>query len=57
MNLKRCCECADGEHENYDNDIKYVVVKDPDTGKVVVRGNMCSEHRSMYDSDGYIIIK
>lgn len=53
--MNQCCECKAGEHDDYDNDIKQVIVKDPDTKKVIKRGKMCNEHQVMYLDDGYIV--
>lgn len=52
----QCCDCRNGDHENYDNDIILVVIKDPETGKLVKRGRLCGEHRAMYRTDGYSVI-
>lgn len=49
----RCCDCRNGEHENYDNNVKLVVVRDPETGHIIKRGNLCATHREMYETDGY----
>ena len=53
----RCAECKDGEHENYDEKIELVVVRDPETKIFVKRAWLCKEHREMYSSDGYEILK
>lgn len=53
MNIKRCADCRDGEHENYDNDVCLVYVRDPDTKKMVKRSYMCFEHRGQYRDDGF----
>lgn len=53
---KICCDCNDGEHENYDDDVQLVAVIDPDTRKEFKKGFMCNEHREMYLSDGYRLI-
>ena len=52
---KQCADCRDGEHENYDNDVRLVYVKDPDTNKMVKRSYMCDLHRRMYEDDGYLV--
>ncbi len=52
-----CCECRNGEHPNYDENIELVYVKDPDTSKLVKRGWMCAEHRQAYLDDGYTVAK
>ena len=51
----RCCDCRDGEHENYDENIELVYVKNQDTNKFIKRGWLCREHRQMYEEDGYIV--
>jgi hypothetical protein len=52
---KRCADCRDGEHPDYDNDIRLVVVRDPSTNKIVKRSYMCGEHREAYAQDGYTL--
>jgi hypothetical protein len=54
---KRCADCRLGEHENYDDDIQLVVVRDPEAGRILKRANLCEEHREMYHSDGYRIYR
>jgi len=51
--MKHCADCRDGEHDNYDNDVRLIVVRDPDTGRLFKRSYMCAEHRQMYTDDGY----
>ena len=50
---KQCADCRDGEHDNIDENIKLVYVRDPDTKKMVKRAYMCEAHREMYNDDGY----
>jgi len=50
---KQCFECRDGEHDNYDDNVELVTIKDPDTKKIVKRGYLCGEHQTMYLDDGY----
>lgn len=50
---KQCADCRDGEHDNYDDDVKLVIVKDPDERQFLKRANICGEHRRMYEGDGY----
>lgn len=50
---KQCKKCWEGEHENYDEDIRLTAVFEPDTGRQVARCNMCGEHRAAYHFDGY----
>ncbi|KKL27015.1 hypothetical protein LCGC14_2389410 [marine sediment metagenome] len=54
-NGKQCADCRDGEHDNYDNNIELVYVRDPDTKKMIKRSYMCENHQEMYLSDGYEI--
>lgn len=51
---KLCCECRDGEHENYDDDVKLVTVRSED-GKLRLRGYICASHWGMLAEDGYVI--
>ncbi len=53
---RRCADCRNGEHPNYDNDMLLCRITDPDTGKLVKRAYLCREHRMMYHADGYRII-
>jgi len=53
--IKRCSDCRDGEHENYDDDVQFVEIRDPDGSGFVKRANLCGEHREMYHSDGYYV--
>jgi len=53
--MKKCSDCRDGEHDNYDDDVKLVVIKDPDTNKIYKRAYMCNHHQQQYDDDGYKI--
>jgi len=55
MGVRRCCECRNGEHENYDNDVKMTVVRDPDTKKLVKRGYICETHVMMYLEEGFLV--
>ena len=50
---RQCSDCKDGEHDNIDEDIKLVCVKDPVTKKIVKRAYMCRSHQNMYENDGY----
>ena len=53
--MKQCADCRDGEHDNYDDNVELVYVKEPDTGKIVKRSYMCSHHQQAYMDDGYIV--
>jgi len=53
MTVKQCADCRNGEHENYDDDVRLVYLRDRETNKIVKRAFMCNEHRVMYDQDGY----
>lgn len=47
----KCADCRDGER---DEDAKGLfIVRDPETGRMVKRAYLCSEHEEMYASDGY----
>lgn len=50
---KRCADCRDGEHPNYDDNVDMVTVKDPESKKIIKRSYMCNEHVFMYLDDGY----
>ena len=53
---KYCADCRDGEHDNYDDDTIFVVVRDPNKegrGKIIKRSYMCAHHREIYLDDGY----
>ncbi len=54
--MRECCECRKGEHENYTDDARLVVVRDPQTGKIVLRGYVCSEHEQAFRDDGYKVV-
>lgn len=51
--MNQCSECRDGEHEDYDDNVRLVTVTDPDTGKQLKRAKLCGEHQEMHASDGY----
>lgn len=52
----RCADCRDGEHENYDDNIQLVIVRDPDQPRgFVKRAYMCKTHREQYLDDGYTL--
>ena len=48
-----CCDCRDGEHSNYDDDVHLSLVRDPETNALTRRGYLCERHREMYAEDGY----
>jgi hypothetical protein len=50
---KQCCECQDGEHENYNDDVRYVVIRDPDTKKIYRSGYICMDHIYSLEDLGY----
>lgn len=54
---KPCAECRDGEHANYDDDVRLAIVRDPETKKIVKRAYLCGEHRAARRSDGYEVIE
>lgn len=51
--MNGCKECRDGEHEDYDFEIKLCTVRDPDGLNPTRRMKLCSEHRSVFEMDGY----
>lgn len=53
--MRQCCDCRDGEHDNYDDDVILTTVREPDTGRLLKRGYLCESHRIMYEDDGYIL--
>ncbi len=52
---KRCADCRDGEHDNYDDNVVLAVVRDPESRKIVKRAYMCKTHQEVYEDDGYLI--
>lgn len=55
MEKKRCCECRNSEHEDFSDLIAKtpVVVKDPETNRIVQRGYICTCHADIRRDDGY----
>jgi len=57
-NIKPCKECRDGEHGNYDDDVRLVTVKwdhpEPQE-RCYTRAYLCSGHQSMKMDDGYTV--
>lgn len=49
---KRCSECRDGGHEDYDDNVVKCLVKNPDDGRVT-KILLCGEHRCARRDDGY----
>ena len=55
--VRQCEECRFGEHDNLSDDVQFVTVKDPDTGKVLQRGYLCADHvRSLFTDLGQEVI-
>lgn len=50
---RRCGECKNGEHDNYDDNVLLTKLIDPTTGEHIRSGRMCDSHREMYLQDGY----
>jgi hypothetical protein len=50
--MPHCASCARGEVEN-DDVVVNAIVKDPDSGRIVIRGYLCNDHNEMYLEDGY----
>jgi len=54
---RQCADCRDGEHDNYDDELKLVIIRDPDMpGRMVKRAYLCEHHREMYAEDGYAVV-
>jgi len=53
MKKMRCADCRNGDHPDYDDDVRLVYMRDPETKKIVKRAYLCKEHRDMYLDDGY----
>lgn len=53
--MTRCVECEAGDHDNYIDTGDYVVVTDPETKELIVKGYVCSDHQEMHLNDGYVI--
>ena len=51
----RCFECREGEHDDMDDDIRLVLVRDPETNHIYRRGYLCGEHRGQFRDDGYTV--
>ena len=51
--MKPCSSCKQGEVVDEDTDGKIYTVRDPDTGRIILRGYLCSDHIAMYLDDGY----
>jgi hypothetical protein len=51
--MKRCCECRNGEHDDYGPVVGLCVVRDPETNRIVQRGYLCAEHVESRLNDGY----
>jgi hypothetical protein len=50
---KHCCECRDGEHDNYTEDVRLYMVREGDTNKLVKSGYLCSDHVHCLLEDGF----
>lgn len=53
---RHCCDCRDGEHDNYDDRVELVIVRNLGTGVLIKRGYLCGDHQTMYLDDGYSVI-
>ena len=56
VRLVPCGDCQNGEHENYDDDVRLTLVIDPKTGMNVRQCYLCSVHREIYSSNGYALV-
>ncbi len=50
---RRCVECLDERHDDYDNKGKVVIVRNPETGQIIMRTYLCRTHREIYEARGY----
>lgn len=48
-----CMVCWEADSDNIDDDMRYVIVRNPNTGATVRRGYMCATHRQYYRMNGY----
>jgi len=55
MTIKQCFQCRNGEHENYDDDVRLFVISDPDKQERTKRGYLCGQHQMMAMEDGWNI--
>ena len=53
--VRRCSACRDSEHSNYDDDVLFATIRDPETGRIIKRAYLCDEHRVAYADDGYAV--
>jgi hypothetical protein len=51
MTNNKCCECRQGEHPDYDDNIAFCDVRETD-GRLVLRGHLCGEHQQAFADDG-----
>lgn len=50
-----CTACRDGEHDNYDDNVMFVKVINPDTNLIIQTAYLCESHRECYLDDGFEI--
>jgi hypothetical protein len=50
---RECFECAEGEHQNYDANVRLFKIYDPDTNKVIRSCFLCGQHQTTRLEDGY----
>lgn len=48
---RQCFECRNGEHSNYDEDVRLTTIRDGK--KIAMRGYVCLSHRTAFEDDGY----
>lgn len=53
--ITRCDDCRKGEHDNYDDNILLVIIRESGSNRFVKRAYICGEHYTMYLEDGYEI--
>jgi len=51
-----CSSCLQGENEVEVEDPNHVyTVRDPENGRIIIRGYLCDDHHAMYMDDVYVV--
>lgn len=56
--LKKCSSCWQGEIDSREDNTPTTgphIVRNPDDGKIELRGYLCKDHMDMYLTDGYTV--
>lgn len=51
----KCYECRVSEHGDFDPIVGLCSIKDPDSGKIILRAYLCEAHVGMRMDDGYLV--